>query len=126
MGHATVPISFPWLARRVRRWSWIFGAPPDSGCASENDPLTSRPVALLLASWTILALWDLARRDDVSTARGVVWALVVLVVPFLGAIAYHLIGGSKLPVWLRWAVIAGGALAYLVTFFAISIVGGVL
>src|SRR5688572_29698640 len=81
---------------------------------------------LLLASWTILALWDLARRDDVSTARGVVWALVVLVVPFLGAIASHLFGGSKLPVWLRWAVIAGGALAYLVTFVAISLVGGVL
>ena len=26
-----------------------------SGCASENEPLTSRPVALLLGSWTVSA-----------------------------------------------------------------------
>jgi len=81
---------------------------------------------LLLAAWAILALWDLARREDVTPARGVLWVGIILVVPFLGAIAYHLVGGSKIPAWLRWAVIAGGVLAYLVTFLAISVVGGVL
>lgn len=81
---------------------------------------------LLLAAWSILALWDLARRDDVPASRGVIWVLVVLIVPFLGAIAYHVVGGSKLPAWLRWAVIAGGLLAYVVVFALISFVGGVL
>lgn len=80
---------------------------------------------LLLVAWSVLAFWDLARREDVTPGRGVMWVFIVLIVPFLGAIAYHLIGGSKLPGWLRWAVIAGGLLAYLMTFFAISVVGGV-
>jgi plastocyanin len=81
---------------------------------------------LLLAAWSVLAFWDLARRDDLKPAKGVLWVGIILVVPFLGAIGYHLFGGSKVPVWLRWAVIGGGVLAYLVTFLAVSLVGGVL
>ncbi|MEA2452746.1 MAG: hypothetical protein QOG04_1456 [Actinomycetota bacterium] len=81
---------------------------------------------LLLATWSILALWDIARRDDITPARGVLWVAIIFVIPFLGAIAYHVVGGSKLPAWLRWAVIAGGLLAYLSTFLLISVAGGVL
>lgn len=81
---------------------------------------------LLLATWSVLAMWDLARRDDVTPPRGVAWVAIILIVPFLGAIAYHSFGGSQIPAWLRWAVIPGGVLAYLVTFLAISVAGGVL
>jgi len=81
---------------------------------------------LLLATWSVLALWDLARRDDIGARKGVLWVAVILIVPFLGAIAYHVGGGSKIPAWLRWSVIAGGVVAYLVTFGLISILGGVI
>jgi hypothetical protein len=81
---------------------------------------------LLLATWSVLALWDLARRDDMTPKRGIVWVAVILVVPFLGAIAYHAFGKSTIPAWLRWAVIVGGFIAYAVTFVMVSIVGGVL
>ena len=81
---------------------------------------------LLLATWSVLALWDIARREDVTPARGIGWVAIIFVVPFLGAIAYHVLGGSRIPAWLRWTVIVGGAAAYLVTFVAISAVGGVL
>jgi hypothetical protein len=81
---------------------------------------------LLLAAWSVLALWDLARRDDIRPGRGVLWVAIILVVPFLGAIAYHAFGGSRIPAWLRWAVILGGVVAYAITFFIISVVGGVL
>lgn len=81
---------------------------------------------LLLATWSVLALWDLARREDVTPSRGVLWVAIIFVIPFVGAIAYHVVGGSQIPAWLRWAVIPGGVLAYLVTFLAISVAGGVL
>jgi plastocyanin len=81
---------------------------------------------LLLATWSVLALWDLARREDIRPRRGVVWVAIILLIPFLGAIAYHLLGGSRIPAWLRWSVIGGGAFAYLVMFGLISFAGGVL
>jgi hypothetical protein len=81
---------------------------------------------LLLAAWSILALWDLARREDVTPLRGIGWVTVILLVPFVGAIAYHSIGGSRIPGWLRWSVIAGGVVVYLVMLGLTSIAGGVL
>lgn len=81
---------------------------------------------LLLTTWAGLALWDLARRDDIGPERGILWVVAVLVVPFLGAIAYHAFGRSRLPAWLRWSVIAGGIGAYAITFGLISLFGGVL
>lgn len=81
---------------------------------------------LLLAAWSVLALWDLARREDIGPGRGTAWVAAILIVPFLGAIAYHVAGGSHIPAWLRWAVIAGGVVAYIATFALISAVGGVL
>jgi plastocyanin len=81
---------------------------------------------MLLAAWSILAFWDLSRRDDVSAGKGVFWVAVILLLPFLGAIAYHLFGGSKLPAWLRWALIPGGIVAYAVTVLIVSLAGGVL
>lgn len=81
---------------------------------------------MLLAAWSVLAFWDLSRRDDVSAGKGVFWVAVVLLLPFVGAVAYHLFGGSKLPAWMRWALIPGGIVAYAVTVSIVSLAGGVL
>jgi plastocyanin len=80
---------------------------------------------VLYAAWTSLALWDLARRDDLSRGRAIGWIAVVLVVPFLGVIAYHVGGRPRLPPWLRAAVIGGGLVAYLVVLGVGALLGGI-
>jgi plastocyanin len=80
---------------------------------------------VLYAAWTSLALWDLARRDDLRRGAAIGWVAVVLVVPFLGVIAYHVGGRPKLPAWLRAAVIGGGLAAYLVVLGVGALLGGI-
>ncbi len=79
----------------------------------------------LFAVWMSLAIWDLARRDDLSRAATVAWVLVVLVLPFLGVLAYHALGRPKLPGWLRIAVIGGGIAAYVVVLAVGAWIGGI-
>jgi Phospholipase_D-nuclease N-terminal len=80
---------------------------------------------VLYAAWTSLALWDLARRDDLGRWAAVGWIAVVLLVPFLGVIAYHVLGRPRLPAWLRVAVIGGGLVAYLVVLGVGALLGGI-
>jgi plastocyanin len=80
---------------------------------------------VLYAAWTSLALWDLARRDDLSRGAAVGWIAVVLLVPFLGVIAYHVLGRPRLPAWLRAAVVGGGLVAYLVVLGVGALLGGI-
>jgi hypothetical protein len=80
---------------------------------------------VLYAAWTSLALWDLARREDLGRAATVAWILVVLVVPFLGVIAYHVVGRPKLPGWLRLTVLGGGIAAYLIVLAVGASLGGI-
>jgi len=80
---------------------------------------------VLYAAWTSLALWDLARRDDLRRGAAIAWIAVVLLVPFLGVIAYHVLGRSQLPAWLRAAVVGGGLVAYLVILGIGALLGGI-
>jgi plastocyanin len=79
----------------------------------------------LFAAWMSLAIWDLARRDDLGRGATVAWVVVVLVVPFLGVLAYHTLGRPKLPGWLRVAVIGGGIAAYLAILGIGAWIGGI-
>jgi len=63
---------------------------------------------LLLCSWAPLALIDLARREDVDAKKGGIWAAAIIALPFFGAFAYHVAGGSKLPSWVSRVVVFGG------------------
>jgi plastocyanin len=80
---------------------------------------------VLYAAWTSLALWDLARRDDLGRPATVAWVLAILVVPFLGVVAYHVAGRPKIPGWLRLTVLAGGIAAYLVILAIGASLGGI-
>jgi plastocyanin len=80
---------------------------------------------VLYAAWTSLAFWDLARRDDLGRGATLAWIAVVLLVPFLGVIAYHVLGRPKLPGWLRAAVVGGGLAAYLVILAVGALLGGI-
>lgn len=79
---------------------------------------------VLYAAWVAIALWDLARSDR---RRGAVigWTAVILLVPFLGVVAYYVLGRSSLPAWKRATFVGGGLIAYLVIVVVGALVGGV-
>jgi len=68
---------------------------------------------VLLLGWVGLALWDLQRRRDMAPGRRLAWAVAVIGLPYLGALAYHLGGGPGFSRRLRAVVIPGGVLLYL-------------
>ena len=81
---------------------------------------------VLYAAWVVLAIWDIVKRDDLSRGAGMGWMIAVLLIPFLGAIGYHVFGGSSVPVAYRWVLLLGGPLIY-VLFIGIGLaVAGVL
>lgn len=80
---------------------------------------------LVLATWAGLALWDVSRREDLGRGAAVGWTAAVVVVPGLGALAYHLASGSPLPGWFRTTLLAGGVAAYLLVLALGGLVGGV-
>ncbi len=77
---------------------------------------------MLYAAWSALAFSDLGRRP---VSRGVVvgWVAVILLVPFFGALAYHVVGGSTIPKALRGVVVGGGLLCIVLALVAGRMVG---
>jgi plastocyanin len=67
---------------------------------------------VLLAAWISIALWDLTRREDLSSRRRLTWMAVVLVVPFVGPVLYFAFGRTAIPrsTWLM--LIVGGLVVY--------------
>ena len=56
---------------------------------------------VLYASWVVIAVWEIIKRDDLSRAAGIIWILVILGVPFVGVIAYYIFGKSQIPAVYR-------------------------
>ena len=67
---------------------------------------------ILYVVWVALALWDLARREDLGDRARVGWSAVVLVVPVVGPVWYLLAGGSTIPRAMRLFLVIGGVLIY--------------
>ena len=56
---------------------------------------------VLYTSWVVLALLDLSRREDLSREL-IAWMAAILIIPFLGVVAYFIFGRSRIPAWQRW------------------------
>jgi len=80
---------------------------------------------VLYTSWVVLALWDLSRREDLSRGKVIGWMASILIVPFLGVIAYYIFGKSSIPAWQRWVFMAGGMLVYVIFLGLGLVVGGI-
>jgi hypothetical protein len=81
---------------------------------------------VLFAVWVAIAVWEIVtRRDDLGRGAGIGWILAILIVPFLGVIAYYVFGKSRIPVAYRWVLLAGGMGAYLLFLVLGLVVGGV-
>lgn len=82
------------------------------------------PLALY-AAWVVIALWEIIRRDDLSRGAGIGWMFAILVIPFLGVIAYYVLGKSKIPAAYRWTLLAGGMGVYLLFLVLGLVIGGI-
>jgi hypothetical protein len=81
---------------------------------------------VLYAAWVVIAVWEIiTRREDLSRGAGIGWILLILIVPFLGVIAYYVFGKSQIPAAYRWVLLAGGMGAYLLFLVLGLVVGGV-
>jgi len=80
---------------------------------------------VLYTSWVVLALWDLSRREDLSRGKVIGWMSAVLVLPFVGVIAYYIFGKSSIPAWQRWVFMAGGMAVYALFLGLGMVVGGI-
>jgi hypothetical protein len=81
---------------------------------------------VLYATWVVIAVWEIVgKRDDLSRGGAIGWILAVLIVPFLGVIAYYILGKSQIPAAYRWVLLAGGMGAYLLFLVLGLVVGGV-
>jgi plastocyanin len=74
---------------------------------------------MLYTAWVSIALWDLVRRDQLSTGRRMAWMAAILLVPLAGPIAYYVAGRSPIPAQLRAMLLAGG----LVVYVAVAAIG---
>lgn len=80
---------------------------------------------VLLAAWVTLSLWDIVRREDLTGAAALAWMAAVLVVPFLGAVAYLFVGGSRIPLGQRLMIVLGGFLAFVLVVGGAAALGGI-
>ena len=81
---------------------------------------------VLYAAWVVIAVWEIiTRREDLGRGAGIGWILAILIVPFLGVIAYYIFGKSQIPAAYRWVLLAGGMGAYLLFLVLGLVVGGV-
>jgi plastocyanin len=80
----------------------------------------------LLAAWLALVVLDLARREDLSRGARTGWFAAATVLPFVGAPAYLLVGGSTMPRWLRVGITLGGFVIAGVLLGGAAVVGGLL
>ncbi|MGE0551940.1 MAG: PLDc N-terminal domain-containing protein [Gemmatimonadales bacterium] len=68
---------------------------------------------MLYAAWSTLVFWDLGRREDLSAGATSGWLAVVLLLPFVGALAYLLAARTALPRHFRVSVVSAGVGMYL-------------
>lgn len=80
---------------------------------------------LLYVVWSTLALWDLGRRENLSSGAVWGWALLVFLLPFVGALAYLLFGGAQLASRTRVVAIGGGAGLYALVLVIGAAIGGI-
>ena len=80
---------------------------------------------VLFAAWVSVAIWDLVRRDDLARGTTIAWIAAILLIPFLGPIAYFVLARSRIPGWLRGTLVGGGIGAYLVILAVAAVLGGV-
>ena len=75
----------------------------------------------LYAVWTPLAIYDLSATSYRSSTSKVVWTLIVLLIPLLGSMIYHIFVADKLDVTVRATMIFGGLFVLISVFLYLAL-----
>jgi plastocyanin len=78
---------------------------------------------ILYGAWVTIALWDIIRREDLKNEWRMGWMAWVLLVPLLGPVGYYFRSKSPIPAPVRWWLVLGGGLAYLLLAVAVLLTG---
>ena len=74
----------------------------------------------LYAAWTPLALYDLSEVKYSSIASKIIWTLVILLIPLIGAFIYHVFIAQTLNVVVRASMVFGGIAAFVSVFLFLA------
>jgi len=74
----------------------------------------------LYAAWTPLALYDLSEVKHSSIASKIIWTLVILLIPLIGAFIYHVFIAQTLNVVVRASMVFGGIAAFVSVFLFLA------
>ena len=77
----------------------------------------------LFATWMAVSVWDLIRREDLSTGARNGWIAAVVLIPFAGPVIYLLGGGSAIERSTRLVLVVGGLLASLTIAVVATLLG---
>jgi hypothetical protein len=80
---------------------------------------------VLYTSWVVLSLGDLSRREELGRGKVIGWMAAILIIPFLGVVAYFIFGKSSIPAWQRWVFMGGGLAVYALFLGLGLVVGGI-
>tara|TARA_B100000579_G_C22556670_1_gene722354 strand:+ start:401 stop:721 length:321 start_codon:yes stop_codon:yes gene_type:complete len=75
----------------------------------------------LYAAWTPLALYDVGESKYSSNLSKVIWSLVILLIPLIGAFVYHVFIAQTLNVVVRATMIFGGIATFLIVLLYLAL-----
>ncbi len=82
---------------------------------------TSTYPVVLYATWVVLSLWDLMRREEMTERDRLLWGAAVMFLPLVGPLSYLLLSDTRMSWSLRMLVTAGGALVYVAATTVIAL-----
>ncbi len=75
----------------------------------------------LYATWTSTALFDLFISKYRDTTGKVIWTLIVMFIPLIGSLIYHLFAARELDVTIRATMIFGGIGIMIIVFLYLGL-----
>lgn len=74
----------------------------------------------LYAAWTPLALFELSENRLSSKLSKIIWTMIILLVPLLGAAIYHIFFADHINVIVRATMIFGGILSVIIVLIYLA------
>ena len=75
----------------------------------------------LYATWTSTALFDLFISKYQSNSSKIVWTLIVMFIPVLGSLIYHMFVAQEIDVVVRSTMILGGITIMIIVFLYLGL-----
>lgn len=65
---------------------------------------------ILYILWTPLSIYDIGKRQDLSSTLSSVWTFSIILFPWIGSLFYFFFGKSQIPIFFKMVLILPGIL----------------